>query len=114
MNDCVSVQGNIINDDIFISTKLVENNQIYIYINDVTPQEEASGFVCSKIIDYDQIVLNVDIENVFPTIDISCNYINVSCGLVCDSSMGLPVLYASDGVLITINGQYLIVQKERS
>ena len=36
----------------------------------------------------------------------------VLCGLVCGVDLGLPVLYASDGVLITIDGQYLIVQKE--
>ena len=39
---------------------------------------------------------------------------SVTCGLVCGVDIGLPVLYASDGVLITIDGQYLIVQRERN
>lgn len=37
---------------------------------------------------------------------------SITCGLVCGVDIGLPVLYASDGVLITIDRQYLIVQRE--
>ena len=35
----------------------------------------------------------------------------VSFGFICGTNIGLPVLYASDGVLITIDGEYLMVQK---
>lgn len=35
----------------------------------------------------------------------------INTGLVCGRDIGLPVLYASDGVLITIDGKYLIVRK---
>ena len=37
----------------------------------------------------------------------------VTIGLVCGVDIGMNVLYASDGALITIDGKYLIVQKER-
>lgn len=46
----------------------------------------------------------IDIENK--------NDIQVSCGLVCGVDIGANVLYSSDGVLITIDGEYLIVQRE--
>lgn len=50
-----------------------------------------------------------DVEAVYCNTDSS-----ITCGLVCGVDIGLPVLYASDGVLITIDGQYLIVQRERN
>lgn len=37
----------------------------------------------------------------------------VVIGLVCGVDIGMNVLYASDDALITIDGKYLIVQKER-
>ena len=82
---CVTVQDDIINNG-FINTRLIQNSQIELNVKDV---------------------------NTYPNIeiDISENTIDVACGLVCGSSVGLPVLYASDGVLITIDGQYLIVRK---
>ena len=36
---------------------------------------------------------------------------NVTFGFICGTNIGLPVLYASDGALITIDGEYLMVQK---
>lgn len=48
--------------------------------------------------------------------EVTADYCNtgtsLNYGIVCGVDLGLPVLYASDGVLITIDGQYLIVQKE--
>ena len=40
------------------------------------------------------------------------NDTQISYGLVCGTDIGANVLYASDGALITIDGEYLIVQKE--
>lgn len=36
---------------------------------------------------------------------------SMNIGFICTTDVGLPVLYASDGALITIDGKYLIVQK---
>lgn len=36
----------------------------------------------------------------------------VTVGLVCGVDIGMNVLYASDDALITIDGKYLIVQKQ--
>ena len=112
---CVTVQDNIINNG-FINTYLIQDSQIELNVKDVTPQDSIieRGFICINITDYSQISLNISDINTSPDIKIEDfgNGIDVSCGLVCGPSVGLPVLYASDGVLITINGQYLIVQKE--
>ena len=35
----------------------------------------------------------------------------IEIGFVCGTDIGFPVLYASDGALITIDGKYLIVRK---
>lgn len=111
---CVTVQDDIINNG-FINTHLIQSPQIELNIKDVTPQDNIieKGFICVNIINYNQIGLNINNVNTYPNIeiDISENTIDVVCGLVCGSSVGLPVLYASDGVLITIEGQYLIVQR---
>ena len=39
--------------------------------------------------------------------------LNVTFGIVCSVAQGFAVLYASDGALITIEGNYLIVKDER-
>lgn len=36
---------------------------------------------------------------------------SMNIGFICTTDAGLPVLYASDGALITIDGKYLIVRK---
>lgn len=36
---------------------------------------------------------------------------SMNIGFICTTDVGLPVLYASDGALITIDGKYLIVRK---
>ena len=38
------------------------------------------------------------------------NSANITVGLVCDIGKGIAVLCGSDGVLITIDGNYLIVR----
>lgn len=54
--------------------------------------------------------INANVQNADIHIE-SKKEISVEFGWVCGTDIGLPVLYASDGALITIDGQYLIVQK---
>lgn len=55
-------------------------------------------------------LISANVQNANIIIESGQN-MSVSFGWVCGVDIGLPVLYASDGALITIDGQYLIVQK---
>lgn len=39
------------------------------------------------------------------------NTFTMTLGLVCGTNIGMPILYASDGKLITIDGKYLLVRR---
>ena len=81
---------------------------------DVTISGDIPGKVCCDNSLYPDVIISDAISDTFIKTIYKDTGTEVLCGLVCGVDLGLPVLYASDGVLITIDGQYLIVQRERN
>ena len=56
--------------------------------------------------------MNIKEESEHLNMDVNVKPIGrMSMGFICSTDVGMPVLYASDGALITIDGQYLIVRR---
>lgn len=111
---CITVGDELINDSSFEVQLIPNHSYIEVTIIDVGETDtssESSEVIVKPINDYIDIEIE-DLNNTDTTITINpVKETYISCGLVCSPGIGLPVLYASDGVLITIEGQYLIVQR---
>ena len=110
---CITISGKLINEN-SLETNII-NNKVIVEIEDYTDPSQDDYYNHYSEVDVKPISYPIDIQidDISSSIEIDISHVSstsISCGIVCGAGIGLPVLYASDGVLITIDGKFLIVQ----